>query len=314
MLGKGMYTSSDGGKTWEEQNSGMGGSYFNLHVNFAQNSNWYVEEEIGVFHSSNLGQTWNLVDDQGRLLAVDSDGSTIYRLSDDGVLLRSKDAGSTWMSLSLPSTDYMQGIATSQQPGAVFVNTTNGYYFSSDGGETWDTSSENAWGQMQFNDNIPLRLFFDSTGRQLYAIGSDANMEALRSEDGGKTWEACSPINVYFASSPSKLSIDLTNSKRLIVATGKGVFISIDGCRSWQSINNGLLSLYVNSVAMDPNNPNTLYAGTDGGAYISTDGGATWSQINDGLLGATVVYSIVVDKDSNVYAATPYGIFKLEGK
>jgi hypothetical protein len=26
------------------------------------------------------------------------------------------------------------------------------------------------------------------------------------------------------------------------------------------------------------------------------------------------VYSIVVDKDSNVYAATPYGVFKLENK
>jgi photosystem II stability/assembly factor-like uncharacterized protein len=48
--------------------------------------------------------------------------------------------------------------------------------------------------------------------------------------------------------------------------------------------------------------------------YISFDGGKTWGQVNDGLLGATVVYSITVDKDSNVYAATPYGIFKLEGK
>ena len=34
----------------------------------------------------------------------------------------------------------------------------------------------------------------------------------------------------------------------------------------------------------------------------------------DGLLGATVVYSIAVDKDSNVYAATPYGVFKLESR
>ena len=46
----------------------------------------------------------------------------------------------------------------------------------------------------------------------------------------------------------------------------------------------------------------------------STDGGQTWGQVNDGLLGATVVYSIAVDKDSNVYAATPYGVFKLEDK
>ena len=36
--------------------------------------------------------------------------------------------------------------------------------------------------------------------------------------------------------------------------------------------------------------------------------------VNDGLLGATVVYSIAVDKDSNVYATTPNGIFQLERK
>ena len=70
----------------------------------------------------------------------------------------------------------------------------------------------------------------------------------------------------------------------------------------------------MNSIAFDPDNPDTIYAGTDSGAYISFDGGNTWNQINDGLLGATVVYSIAVDKDSNVYAATPYGVFKLENK
>ena len=68
----------------------------------------------------------------------------------------------------------------------------------------------------------------------------------------------------------------------------------------------------MNAIAFDPNNSNTIYAGTDGGAYVSFDSGETWNQVNEGLLGATVVYSIVVDKDSNIYAATPYGIFKLE--
>jgi photosystem II stability/assembly factor-like uncharacterized protein len=72
--------------------------------------------------------------------------------------------------------------------------------------------------------------------------------------------------------------------------------------------------LFVTAIAIDPNNPDTLYAATDGGAYVSFDSGQTWNQINDGLLGATVVYSIVVDKDGNVYAATPYGIFHYEGK
>jgi len=70
----------------------------------------------------------------------------------------------------------------------------------------------------------------------------------------------------------------------------------------------------MNSIAFDPNNPDTVYTGTDSGAYISYNGGQTWGQVNDGLLGATVVYSIAVDKESNVYAATPYGVFTLEGK
>jgi len=100
----------------------------------------------------------------------------------------------------------------------------------------------------------------------------------------------------------------------LLATRGLGILVSKDGCQSWQSSNTGLNSMSVNTLAIDPNNPDTIYAGTDGGAYISTDGGKTWGEINDGLLGATVVYSIVVDKDSNVYAATPYGIFKLENK
>ena len=92
------------------------------------------------------------------------------------------------------------------------------------------------------------------------------------------------------------------------------MLISTDSCGSWQPSNNGLSNLFVNTLAIDPNNSNTIYAGTDGGAYVSFNGGATWGQVNDGLLGATVVYSIAVDKESNVYAATPYGVFKLEQK
>mgnify|MGYP001769275189 CR=1 FL=1 len=68
----------------------------------------------------------------------------------------------------------------------------------------------------------------------------------------------------------------------------------------------------LNSIAFDPNNTGTIFAGTDAGVYISFDGAQTWGQLYDGLLGATVVYSIAVDKDSNVYAATPYGVFKLD--
>jgi photosystem II stability/assembly factor-like uncharacterized protein len=111
------------------------------------------------------------------------------------------------------------------------------------------------------------------------------------------------------------LAVDPNDNNHLLIATsGKGILMSLDGCKSWNPINEGIGSLFANTVAFDPTNTDTVYAGTDGGAYVSFDSGQTWSVINDGLLGATVVYSIVVDKDSNVYAATPYGIFTLETK
>jgi photosystem II stability/assembly factor-like uncharacterized protein len=71
-------------------------------------------------------------------------------------------------------------------------------------------------------------------------------------------------------------------------------------------------NLFVNTIALDPINPGTIYAGTDGGAYISFDNGEHWGAVNEGLLGATVIYSIVVDPENNVFAATPYGVFHLE--
>jgi hypothetical protein len=111
------------------------------------------------------------------------------------------------------------------------------------------------------------------------------------------------------------LIIDPQNSDHILrTSQGAGVMISTDGCLTWSQSNDGLGSLFVNTLARDPKNVNTLYAGTDGGPYVSFNEGQSWGQINDGLLGATVVYSIVVDPQSNVYAATPYGIFKLEKK
>jgi photosystem II stability/assembly factor-like uncharacterized protein len=138
--------------------------------------------------------------------------------------------------------------------------------------------------------------------------------DALRTEDAGNSWQQCASIH-WSSDNHSILVIDPRNSQRIILSVlENGLLRSEDGCQTWIPSNEGLGSLFVNSIAIDPNDPDTVYAGTDGGAYVSFDWGNHWGAINDGLLGATVVYSIVVDPQSNVYAATPYGIFKLENK
>ena len=193
-------------------------------------------------------------------------------------------------------------------------------YISTDNGHTWsqsqiDTSYLNPT-VLPLGQCEPLG-YLSSDGQTGYGVGCMA-WDLFRTNDGGNTWDECGRgdnTNEWVTRSLTRLAIDPYDNQKLIIAlSGNGILMSRDGCQSWQFSNAGLGSLFVNSVVIDPNNPDIYYAGTDGGAYISIDGGQTWGQVNDGLLGATVVYSIAVDKDSNVFAATPYGIFKLEGK
>jgi len=147
-------------------------------------------------------------------------------------------------------------------------------------------------------------------GQRIYLIG---DTELVRSDDGGETWRYCAIS--YAARYGSRLTLDPRDDDRLYMPTRfDGVMVSEDGCESWQPSNEGMGSLFVNSIAIDLGNPDTLYAGTDDGAYVSFDSGETWGEINDGLLGATVVYSIAIDPQGNVFAATPYGIFGLEAR
>jgi tetratricopeptide (TPR) repeat protein len=151
---------------------------------------------------------------------------------------------------------------------------------------------------------------YKDEGQTVYAIGQT---HQAYSTDNGVTWQACGQ-DVIASRSDARLSLDTQRSRLYLATPSQGVMVSTDNCQSWQQSNSGLSNLFVNTLAIDPNNPKIVYTGTDGGAYITYDAGQTWGQINDGLLGATVVYSIAVDKDSNVYAATPYGIFKLESR
>ncbi len=96
---------------------------------------------------------------------------------------------------------------------------------------------------------------------------------------------------------------------------GEGIFRSIDGGKTWQSIDDLKIKGETTdnppgrtfSLAVDPTNPDIIYAGTLGlGIYKTENKGRTWRRINNGisLTGKRpTIYDIAVDpKDgSNVY-------------
>jgi len=253
---------------------------------------------------------WQFMTRETSSLALDADGKTFYRLWQNQIY-RSSDGGETWTQFESPSS--WLGVIASHPtiPRLLFLYSWDSPFVhrSDDGGESWQSDQG-------FSDLKEVKggwFFFSPNQKKIiYLAGVE---KAFRSADAGETWTACAQVGGPFAVTYSQLAIDPRDDGHIFLATRwRGVLSSEDGCQNWESSNEGLDNLFVNTLAIDPQSPQTMYAGTDGGAYISFDGGEHWGQINEGLLGATVVYSIVVDSQSNVFAATPYGIFKLEGR
>lgn len=349
--GTGLAISTDGGLTWNKANNGLGATVLKLDNAAGPRGSFFLQMgkclidwfadpnrqnmEQPLYHSKDGGKTWNLLANEGCALSIDINGTTLYRhgvplgvswnpnpnssvVTRASSIWRSQDMGETWQKqITGPSVYAM--ITNPFQSGEImlfagtdwfYTETLDRQFLSQNYGETWNTFNltiEN----FDFGGGNTYALQYGPIPNLLYLIPRYQDMH--RSEDNGIVWEQCS--NPFDSNDIEKqLLIDPRDGRHLLIAqTLDTMFESRDGCDSWKAIAPVVSDqTKVNTLALDSNHPDTIYAGTDGGAYVSFDFGQTWNQINDGLLGATVVYSIVVDKDGNVYAATPYGIFKLE--
>jgi photosystem II stability/assembly factor-like uncharacterized protein len=339
----GIFISEDDGISWVERNNGLGSAHAELIIAPLDNARIYLATyyagsgakiSCGLYRSNDKGTNWAQIKSAGyppSWCGPAFDADNVFFLMDTGRLQSSPNGGDTWLwdwheltshnpktdtstdrslAFALPSF-YRDGLyfngsqSVSANPyikGLVY-DVGDVIWYSIDAGVSWQLSS----GSEGSEDG---RLFYTDQGKMIYAIG---RYHQKYSTDNGKIWQNCGG-DVTASRSDTRLALDLDGSRLYLATPGQGVLISTDSCGSWQPSNNGLSNLFVNTLAIDPNNLNTVYAGTDSGAYISYNSGATWGQVNDGLLGAVVVYSIAVDKESNVYAATPYGVFKLEKK
>jgi hypothetical protein len=149
-------------------------------------------------------------------------------------------------------------------------------------------------------------LFPPAPSRIVYAVGS---APGAVSRDDGRSWEAC---GVSFDDVTAAALAPEHPQVLYAAVRGGGMMVSRDGCRTWAESNVGLGNRFVNSIAPVPNHGGRLFAAADAGIYISSDGGARWMIVGTGLSDAPIAYSIVVDEEGNILAATPEGFFRLE--
>jgi hypothetical protein len=284
----GVYTSTNGGSTWEPPGIGGDVSEGFVVVDPQHPGVAYLasnrRQRYLLKKTEDGGATWRAVNgDDVRLntehtfsMAVDpKDPSTVYAVAYDyytnvetgssGLKLhRSTDGGATWSTTALPGSGGQLAIDPVTPSTLYYATSNDGVYKSTDAGASW-TAAKTGLGSLYTRGLVatPNALFVDAGGT-LY-----------RSTDAAASWTA---LSITF---PSALAYAPSMPRRMYLYHGAGVAVSNDAGASFGTAVR--LPYSFAQLAVDAKNPDVVYAATYAGVYLSTDGGATWSLSSKGI-------------------------------
>jgi photosystem II stability/assembly factor-like uncharacterized protein len=277
-----VYKTTDAGASWSTVYSGHYSSTVrSLTVDPHSPDTVYASlYSEGLLRTTDGGRSWEPIAQSllatlvERLLVDPALPEVLYLGTDRGGVFKSVDRGMTWESIN----DGVAGARTGsvavhpREPNVVYAGTLVGVFRSDDRGRTWQPTG--------FRDlNATLVVFDSRNPSTLYA----ATLHGIlaKSTDEGRTWSRLEhrPPGLWYSPQVRSLVVDPDDSEILFAAADPGIRKSVDGGRTWTTIDpfGGPPYYGVVKLAVDPRD-STVYAGTGGVGVIKTiDGGRTWT-------------------------------------
>ena len=325
---RGVYKSTDGGKSWKKASAGLTSSVvLSLVADPSSPSILYATTTVGIFKSGDAGTHWSMIlPGPGSVVLAPSSPSTLYAWTPAG-LFRTDDGGKNWTPLagtglvstvSAPDGGF-QGrlvLVALDNPDTVFADSGDwrGLLRSTDGGRTWSATDGRAPG---------APLVADPQNPSTLYAGGTLSDQVTKSTDAGATWTVVSPLDwsgdrvvdiAVDPHAPSDVYVGLVRDTDFILAR------SLDGGATWHKVKLEGAAKYMSRLLFDPRSTGTMYAIADLWSasptlYRTTDGGSTWTDITGGLtepLGYWRNLDLVIDPASRegLYAVTSNGAFK----
>lgn len=303
---------------------------------------WSGGEVGGLFRRNVAGGPWSHLteglDGVCHVQAVTihpQDPRTVFIGTADGPW-RSRDGGDSWQRLPFPERNVqIWSIAVHPtQPETLYAGASPvAVYRSDDGGDSWrrlpdPPVPERA--RMPFACRV-MRIAVDPAQPDAVYATLEVN-GAIRSLDGGETWEDCSDALVTLAQQPHLKSRILSDTDAegmldghavcvsgaapgsVFLAVRMGVFRSDDRGMHWRDLEVGRFSplTYARDIRVAPQDPNTFYAclspaarSEDGSVYRSRDLGATWERFDRGVKAESTMMGVALHAgDPDVVFAT----------
>ena len=218
-----------------------------------------------------------------------NDAGIFVSTHSEGVFL-STDIGTSWTAVNTGLTNLnVQNLAASGS--YLFAGTYGGGIFlSTNNGSNWTAVNAGL---------SNLKIYGLACSPPNVYAGTDGNGLFL-STNNGSSWTSAGFSNKTVGDIITRNSIVFAG---VSYSTG-GVYRSMDSCKSWTAVMNGVTDKNVLSLAVNGSN---LYLGTAyNGLFLSTNNGDNWSNLNNGLTGD--VWSIVFS-NSNIFVGTGHGVY-----
>jgi photosystem II stability/assembly factor-like uncharacterized protein len=314
----GLYRSTDGGKNWEQSNSGLRARGVGTFSIDPKNSNYvlaigingYPFNDNGIYMSEDGGETWTFIkkmlisghrDIRSALLYDESSydeeknrcmvayWSTAYELEknylreDEKGLYKTTDGGYTW---NLINSELSDGtIKINPYTGDVYVSRSDGVYYSSDGGENFEKIVDDQVTGLDLVaiENNKVNVYY-CTNEGIYISKDGKNFEKIQTD----TYPTQEVLNIRVSS---------VNPNKMIVINRKGQYenypyYSLDGGKTWKmSVLSEELSFmpYNNRISIpmwSPIDENKVWIHTQGDyASSSSDSGKTFKWDSNGITG-----------------------------
>jgi len=242
----------------------------------------YVDEDYyggtyprGMYRTIDAGQSWTRIADGAQRFALDPDvpGGLLTLDRDIVSAVRGDRPNASARPTTSTSTQELYGarrlfVVTSWPSRDIFIAHDTSLFRSQDRGSSW----------VPIRDTTDLRDVAAATVEgMLYTIQDD---RTLKSTDHGSTWRDVGAFPAEYV----RLSIDPRDPERLVAATNKGIYLSVDGGGTWRSAWSKKTITYgrdfSGGAVFDPDHSERVYATLGGGVglLVSGDGGATWGE------------------------------------
>ncbi len=197
--------------------------------------------------------------------------STAWIGGASGVVLRTTDRGSTWMSTgggaigtddiyNIYGIDDMNALLTSSSSTATFIYRTN------DGGSTWTQVFTQAGG---FLDGIAM---FDSLNGYAYGDPVGGNWELYSTSDGGQTWNAANALPQNGTEAGWNNAIYASDSSIYFGTNNSTIYYSNDRGNSWTA----QTTAQTNAYSVWFNDSSHGFIGGENALNETTNGGVNW--------------------------------------